>query len=66
MPCARWPCRGREGYCENLERCGPRVNDQRHYFAIRTVLNWYQSNADVDAHLPEPATYLGHVQVRDS
>ena len=36
-----------------------------HYFAIRTLLNWYRSNADVEAHLPELATYLGHVHVRD-
>ncbi len=45
---------------------GPRVHDLRHYFAIRTLLNWYQSGADVEAHLPELATYLGHVHVRDS
>ncbi len=47
------------------DRLGPRVHDLRHYFAIRTLLNWYQSNADVEAHLPELATYLGHVHVRD-
>jgi len=45
---------------------GPRVHDLRHYFAIRTLLNWYQSGTDVEAHLPELATYLGHVHVRDS
>jgi integrase/recombinase XerD len=48
------------------DRRGPRVHDLRHYFAIRTLLNWYRSNADVEAHLPELATYLGHVHVRDS
>ena len=48
------------------DRLGPRVHDLRHYFAIRTLLNWYQSNADVEARLPELATYLGHVHVRDS
>jgi len=47
------------------DRRGPRVHDLRHYFAIRTLLNWYQSGADVEAHLPELATYLGHVHVRD-
>ena len=35
-------------------------------FAIRTLLNWYRSDVDVEAHLPELATYLGHVHVRDS
>jgi integrase/recombinase XerD len=47
-------------------RRGPRIHDLRHHFAIRTLLNWYQSNVDVEAHLPELATYLGHVHVRDS
>jgi integrase len=47
------------------DRRGPRVHDLRHYFAIRTLLNWYRSNADVEARLPELATYLGHVHVRD-
>jgi integrase len=46
------------------ERHGPRIHDLRHYFAIRTLLNWYRSNADVEVHLPELATYLGHVHVR--
>ena len=45
---------------------GPRVHDLRHYFAIRTLLNWYRADADVEARLPELATYLGHVHVRDS
>jgi integrase len=45
---------------------GPRVHDLRHYFAIRTLLNWYRSGADVEARLPELATYLGHTHVRDS
>ena len=48
------------------DRRGPRVHDLRHYFAVRTLRNWYQSNVDVEAHLPELATYLGHVHVRDS
>jgi len=47
-------------------RRGPRIHDLRHYFAIRTLLNWYQSEVDVEVHLPELATYLGHVHVRDS
>jgi integrase/recombinase XerD len=45
---------------------GPRIHDLRHHFAIRTLLNWYRTDTDVEAHLPELATYLGHVHVRDS
>jgi integrase len=45
---------------------GPRIHDLRHYFAIRTLLHWYRSGADVEARLPELATYLGHVHVRDT
>ena len=48
------------------DRGGPRIHDLRHYFAIQTLLNWYRSNTDVEARLPELATYLGHVHVRDS
>jgi hypothetical protein len=29
-------------------------------------LNWYRINADLEARLPELATYLGHVHVRDT
>ena len=44
----------------------PRLHDLRHYFAVRTLLNWYRSDVDVEAHLPELATFLGHVHVRDT
>jgi integrase len=42
---------------------GPRLHDLRHYFALRTLLKWYRSNTNVEAHLPELATYLGHTHV---
>lgn len=45
------------------ERSGPRLHDLRHRFAIRTLLKWYRSHTDVEAHLPELTTYLGHTQV---
>jgi integrase len=48
------------------DRHGPRIHDLRHYFAIRTLLNWYRTDIDAEAHLPELAAYLGHVHVRDS
>jgi integrase/recombinase XerD len=45
---------------------GPRLHDLRHRFAVRTVIGWYRSGADVEAQLPKLATYLGHSHVRDT
>jgi integrase len=42
------------------ERRGPRLHDLRHRFAVNTLLRWYQTGADVERHLPELSTYLGH------
>jgi integrase len=36
-------------------------HDLRHTFAIRTVLDAYRADADVQARLPLLSTYLGHV-----
>jgi integrase len=41
--------------------CRPRLHDLRHTFAVRTVLDAYRAEADVQARLPLPSTYLGHV-----
>jgi integrase len=41
-------------------RRGPRMHDLRSYFAIKTLLNWYRTDFDVEAHLPELSTFLGH------
>jgi integrase/recombinase XerD len=48
------------------DRRGPRVHDLRHHFAIQTLLRWYRADVDVEVHLPELSTYLGHVHVRDT
>ena len=45
---------------------GPRLHDFRHRFAVQTLLRWYQDGADVEQHLPELSTYLGHVKVSDT
>ena len=45
---------------------GIRLYDLRHRFAIQTLLNWYRTDVDVGVHLPELATYLGHVHVNDT
>jgi hypothetical protein len=38
----------------------------RHRFAYQTLLRWYREGQDVEAHLPELATYLGHGHVADT
>jgi integrase/recombinase XerD len=45
---------------------GPRVHDMRHTFAVKTLLRWYQTGVDVERHIPELATYLGHAHVNDT
>jgi integrase len=45
---------------------GPRLHDFRHRFAIKTLLQWYRDGQDVEQHLPELATYLGHTHVADT
>jgi integrase/recombinase XerD len=47
-------------------RGGPRIHSLRHCFAVRTLLNWYRRDADVDTRLPELATFLGHRHVTDT
>ena len=47
-------------------RGGARIHGLRHCFAVGTLLNWYRRDADVDAHLPELATFLGHEHVTDT
>ncbi len=43
-----------------------RIHDLRHYFAIQTMLRWYRTGVNVEAHLAELSTYLGHCHVRDT
>jgi integrase len=45
---------------------GPRLHDLRHRFAIRTLERWYRMDKDIEVHLPELATYLGHGHVTDT
>lgn len=42
---------------------GPRLQDFRHRFATRRIVEWYRSGLDVERELPKLATYLGHVDV---
>ncbi len=45
---------------------GPRMHDFRHRFAVQTLVRWYQEEVDVERHLHELSTYLGHVKVSDT
>jgi site-specific recombinase XerD len=45
---------------------GPRLQDMRHRFAVRTLIHWYRSGLDVERELPKLSTYLGHVDVNDT
>ena len=33
---------------------------------MQTLVRWYQEDVDVERHLPELSTYLGHVKVSDT
>jgi integrase len=48
------------------DRRGPRIHDVRHHFAHKTILNWYRRGMDVEAHLPELTTFIGHRHVADT
>ncbi|MDA3971047.1 MAG: tyrosine-type recombinase/integrase [Desulfobulbaceae bacterium] len=45
---------------------GPRLLDFRHSFATRTLLAWYRNGMNVNQHMPELSTYLGHAHVTDT
>lgn len=45
---------------------GPRLHDLRHRLAVNTLLRWYRDGVDVERHLPELATYLGHGHITDT
>jgi site-specific recombinase XerD len=42
---------------------GPRLQDFRHSFATRRLIQWYRLGLDVGREMPKLATYLGHVDV---
>ena len=45
---------------------GPHLHDLRHSFAVNTMLVWYRSGVDVEAHMPELSTYLGHLSTAET
>jgi integrase len=42
---------------------GPRLQDFRHTFATRRIIEWYRAGSNVDRELPKLTSYLGHSSV---
>lgn len=42
---------------------GPRLQDLRHTFATKRLVEWYRAGLDVERELPKLSTYLGHVEI---
>lgn len=49
------------GLSPRTSRCRPRIHDLRHAFAVRTLLDAYRDECDIDQRLTLLCTYLGHV-----
>lgn len=45
---------------------GPRLQDIRHTFATRRLIEWYRAGLDVDRLMPRLATYLGHGRMAET
>ena len=54
------------GLRDAIARSGPRLHDLRHSFAVRTLLHWYRTGADVERRMPTLSAYLGHAHVNDT
>jgi len=52
--------------CMHRSGRGPRLQDFRHTFATRRLVEWFRAGLDVDRLMPRLATYLGHVRVADT
>jgi len=39
---------------------GPRIHDLRHTFAVRTIIDWYKADLDVDREMYKLTAFLGH------
>ena len=65
----RWFCKVSRscGLRKGLEgkRCGrgPRLQDMRHTFATKRLMEWYRTGSNVPLQMPKLATYLGHSSV---
>lgn len=46
------------------ESVRPRMHDLRHSLAVRTLIGWHRTGADIEACMPVLSNYLGHVDPR--
>jgi site-specific recombinase XerD len=44
----------------------PRLHDLRHTFAVHRLLRWYREGADVQSRLSALATFMGHVELKNT
>lgn len=56
----------RAGLAVRPAPCRPRIHDQRHSFAVATLLDWYRDGGDIASRLPLLSTYLGHVDPKQT
>jgi len=45
---------------------GPRLQDLRHAFTTKRLIEWYRAGGDVDRLMPALSTYLGHADVHST
>lgn len=45
---------------------GPRIQDIRHTFTVKSVLRWYRDDIDVNQKMPLLSAYLGHKKPSDT
>ncbi|MGE0495652.1 MAG: tyrosine-type recombinase/integrase [Vulcanimicrobiota bacterium] len=45
---------------------GPRLQDFRHTFATKKIIEWYRAGLDIQQELPKLSRYLGHSQTVDT
>jgi integrase/recombinase XerD len=44
----------------------PLLRSFRHTFAVTTLIGWYRNGIDVDAAMPAPSAWMGHLNLRDT
>ncbi len=44
----------------------PRLHDLRHTFAVHRLLRWYREGVDVQSRLSDLATFMGHVDLKNT
>lgn len=56
-------CGLRQSAKDHRDGRGPRLQDLRHTFATRRLVEWYEAGCNVAVQMPKLATYLGHSSV---